>query len=247
MSTINKKPFIKTLLQDMSSSEIATLQTLCDGNGDQTALLRTLNSNPVGSRSHITASDKGVHLCDLEIGFSLFKGYLIYTENYCILLQFTDFQRIQMFDINITTLVDYALIDEYLDINELRSELDDTADAESAEIISVVNEGIQDGTIKVVSLDNTTSIRNLSDEFINNLKSGDIVTKEDETGKHAYVVSYKKDETGICLTYTDASLIETVSYDYSGGHWVYNSTDMTEVASKDYVDTAILGAINDTY
>ena len=39
------------------------------------------------------------------------------------------------------------------------------------------------------------------------------------------MVSYKKDDTGMCLTYADASVVETQSYDYTEGHWVYNSED----------------------
>jgi hypothetical protein len=30
------------------------------------------------------------------------------------------------------------------------------------------------------------------------------------------------------MTYTDASLIETVSYDFTANGWVYNSTDKWE-------------------
>ena len=73
------------------------------------------------------------------------------------------------------------------------------------------------------------NITTLTTNQINSLKCGDIVCKEDSTGKHAYIVSYKKDGTGICLTYADASVVETVSYDYSGSAWVYNSTDITNI------------------
>ena len=74
-----------------------------------------------------------------------------------------------------------------------------------------------------------SNITTLTTEQINSLKCGDIICKEDSTGKHAYIVSYKKDKTGICLTYADASVVETVSYDYSGSDWVYNSTDITPI------------------
>ena len=83
----------------------------------------------------------------------------------------------------------------------------------------------------VASTDNVTT---LTTEDINNLRAGDIVLKEDVSGKHAYIVSYKKDGTGICLTYTDATYIETVSYDYNSTthEWTYNSMDATEVQPK---------------
>ena len=40
------------------------------------------------------------------------------------------------------------------------------------------------------------------------------------------MVSYKEHHVGICLTYSAAGYLETVSYDYTDGHWVYNSTDV---------------------
>ena len=67
------------------------------------------------------------------------------------------------------------------------------------------------------------SITELSDAVLSKLKCGDIVCKEDSSGKHSYIVSYKKDGVGICLTYADGSgYIETVSYDWNNTtkHWV---------------------------
>jgi len=53
-----------------------------------------------------------------------------------------------------------------------------------------------------------------------------VKTKEgDHILSHAYICTYKEDKAGICLSYFDASGIETVSYDYTDGAWVYNSTD----------------------
>ena len=74
---------------------------------------------------------------------------------------------------------------------------------------------------------NATKINELPNQLCEDLECGDIVTKEDETGKHCYICSYKKAHVGLCLTYTDASCVETVSYDYTDGAWVYNSTDIT--------------------
>lgn len=82
----------------------------------------------------------------------------------------------------------------------------------------------------------TEDITTLSDEVCNALKSGDIVNKVDSTGKHSYRVSYKKDEVGMCLTYSDASCVETVSYDYTAGHWVYNSKDVTTIENMNKME-----------
>ena len=82
----------------------------------------------------------------------------------------------------------------------------------------------------------TNNITTLSDEVCNALKCGDIVNKVDSTGKHSYRVSYKKDEGGMCLTYSDASCVETVSYDYTAGHWVYNSKDVTTIENMNKME-----------
>ena len=67
-------------------------------------------------------------------------------------------------------------------------------------------------------------VKDIDGEILSQLKCGDVVIKEDASGEHAYIVTFKS-ETGICLTYADASVIETQSYDLVGDDWVYNSED----------------------
>ena len=87
---------------------------------------------------------------------------------------------------------------------------------------------------KVVALE-VSNVKSLSSEQCENLKCGDIVVKKDASGEHAYKVTFKSD-TGMCLTYHDASVIETQSYDKVGQNWVYNGEDKTpnllDVAEK---------------
>ena len=71
-----------------------------------------------------------------------------------------------------------------------------------------------------------SNVKALSNDVISQLKAGDIVVKQDASGNHPYIVSFRG-EAGICLTYCDASCIETQSYDLVGGQWVYNSEDKT--------------------
>lgn len=71
------------------------------------------------------------------------------------------------------------------------------------------------------------SIKDLTTDEINDLQAGDIVVKTTGDQKHTYIVTYKEEGQGICITYVDASLVETVSFDYVDGNWVYNSTDVT--------------------
>ena len=79
------------------------------------------------------------------------------------------------------------------------------------------------------STNGVTDITKLTDEQCEGLECGDILVKNTGDQKHAYIVSYKQENTGMCLTYADASVVETVSYDYTGGKWVYNSTDSTPI------------------
>jgi len=66
----------------------------------------------------------------------------------------------------------------------------------------------------------------LTGEQLDALEVGAKVAKKTGTAKHLYIVSYKDAENGgLCLTYTDASTVETVSYDHTESGWAYNSTD----------------------
>lgn len=69
-------------------------------------------------------------------------------------------------------------------------------------------------------------ITKLTGAQLDALEIGAKVAKKTGTAKHLYVVSYKDAQNGgLCLTYTDASTVETVSYDHTESGWAYNSTD----------------------
>ena len=75
-----------------------------------------------------------------------------------------------------------------------------------------------------------TDITALTAAQLDALEIGAKVAKKTGTAKHLYVVSYKDAENGgLCLTYTDASKVETVSYDHTESGWAYNSTDITNI------------------
>ena len=69
----------------------------------------------------------------------------------------------------------------------------------------------------------------LSSTQLDALNPGGVVVKQTGNQFHAYIVSYKGNGSGegLCLTYADASTVETVSYDRTESGWVYNSTDIT--------------------
>lgn len=72
-----------------------------------------------------------------------------------------------------------------------------------------------------------TDIKALTKKQCEQLKCGDKVLKKTGNQKHLYVVTYKEHHVGMCLSYVDASIVETQSYDYTGNTWVYNSEDKT--------------------
>lgn len=76
-----------------------------------------------------------------------------------------------------------------------------------------------------------TDITALTAEQLDALEPGDVVVKKTDNMYHTYIVSYKGEGVGqgICLTYTDAGHIETVSYDRTESGWAYNSTDVCEI------------------
>ena len=78
----------------------------------------------------------------------------------------------------------------------------------------------------------TTDIKALSNSQIDLLRCGDYLVKITGNQRHAYKVTYKEDGVGMCLTYFDATYMETVSYDCIDGVWTYNSMDVTEVADN---------------
>lgn len=76
-----------------------------------------------------------------------------------------------------------------------------------------------------------TDITAMTAAQLDALNCGDKVVKVTGAAKHAYIVYYKGDGAGqgLCLTYTDASTVETVSYDRTESGWAYNSTDKTNI------------------
>lgn len=77
-----------------------------------------------------------------------------------------------------------------------------------------------------------TDITKMTTEQLEALQCGGVVIKVTGNQKHRYVVSYKEDHVGICLTYADCENVETVSYDYTNKKWVYNSTDVTHIGQE---------------
>lgn len=131
MSVINKYPFINELLSDLSSDELTTLNHCINGQGDA-PIFRTLKS---WGSSVLSSEDKGVYPINLEMNGPsalTYQGYLIYNDDWCVLIAYPNEDACQLTIINITmpesgSDIKWSYIPEKLTINELRSEMFDVA------------------------------------------------------------------------------------------------------------------------
>lgn len=213
MSIIDRKPFIVKVIETLSAEQKATLKSLINGGGDGPVSRSII---PFGqTQTILSTSDKGVKEMNLEIsktrGQNTYLGYLVYNDSYCVLISYSGLKH------QLLTLIELNLVEgnwQYeiknceLSITDLRSELNDVA---------------QSGEPIRIEVSNITS---MSDSQLEALRPGDFVIKKTGNMKHTYVVTYKQEHKGICISYFAAGYLETVSYDYAGGHWTYNSTDV---------------------
>lgn len=131
MSVINKYPFIDELLSDLSSDELTTLTSCINGQG-ATPIFRTLKS---WSSSVLSSADKGIYPINLEMNGPsalTYQGYLIYNDDWCVLIAYVNDDACQLTVIDITmpesgSDIKWSYIPEKLTINELRSEMFDVA------------------------------------------------------------------------------------------------------------------------
>lgn len=98
----------------------------------------------------------------------------------------------------------------------------------------------KDGSTKVVNIDaqplEVEDIEALTDEQLENLKAGDIVLKLTDGMKHTYIVTYKEDRVGLCLSYFDFGYSETVSYDYDSEFEAWTLNDVERLNIKQEID-----------
>lgn len=116
-------------------------------------------------------------------------------------------------------------------------------------------EQLKDFDKKSVVFYEVDNIQALTDDECNKLRCGDVLLKKTENQRHAYRVSYKEDGVGMCLTYVDCENAETIAYDYTGGHWVFNSKDVTALGGHtdaevkalavDAVEEAVSGTLQE--
>ena len=131
MSVINKNPFINELLGDLSSDELTALFACVNGQGDA-PIFRTLKA---WGSDLLTSDDKGVYPIKLEMNGPAaitYEGYLVYNDDWCVLISYSSEDAQALVIINITmpesgSDIKWEKVNEQLSITELRSELFDVA------------------------------------------------------------------------------------------------------------------------
>lgn len=244
MSKVQGKPFIQLVVDTLGDLK-SDLLDLVNGS-DKTPEFRSL----INQSAKITGSDKNkVQFVTLETWAKVYTGYLIYNNSYCVLVAFTNnTQLLTTLNIDVTKQT-FTTVKEYLDINEFRRYLEeadehivageiDSGSATEGQVLTADGQGKAQWSDAPNSVINQTNITALSDATLNSLKPGDMVIKKTGNQNHTYIVTYKEENHGICLSYYDASRVETVSYDYTDGHWVYNSTDVSNVNKLEQIKDA---------
>lgn len=151
MSVIDKKPFINSVLESLTTEQVASLKQLINGQGAATVFRSLIEGSP----AKLTATDKGVAAVKLELSGNpaqtVYDGYLIYNNTYCVLVAYSGEKNQQLtlieMEQNAAGIWSYQILPCEISILELRSELDDSGDA--AEIVGTVNEAIADGRIVI--------------------------------------------------------------------------------------------------
>ena len=114
---------------------------------------------------------------------------------------------------------------KYSGINEINKAAFDA-------IVPRTKEAIEQHELPVDAKYETSNIEAIGDDILNALKVGDTVAKITGNMRHTYIVTYKEEQHGICLSYNACGYMETISYDYTDGHWVFNSKDVCNITEE---------------
>lgn len=121
MSAIQKKPYIRNVLDSMEDEEKVTLLQLVDGKQNKPTPKSLINPS-----QHITGADKLLtpEYIALETKEGVYTGYLIYNDDYCTLVTYEDgSQNLDILDIDLSNMT-YKVNGENTSIADMRFEID---------------------------------------------------------------------------------------------------------------------------
>ena len=207
MSTINKKPFIQSVIDTLTDVQKTSLVSILDG--AETTIFRSyLNLN-----YPFTTDDKGVSHCVFESKDKVYTGYLLYNNTYCVLVAYdSDIkQRLTILKLDVT-IDKYTIVDEYLDINEFRRLLMDVGEhITTGEIDSGdATEG------QVLGADGESGSKWIDNPYVLSLTNGDTLTNDQlakaltnncviTDGTYIY---YKASETETTAVYKTTAIVD---------------------------------------
>ena len=133
MSVINKVPLINEILSHLNSEELTALKQCINGQGGE-PIFRSLKPT---SNNPLTIADYGVKPIQLELrsllgGMSVYEGYLVYNVLMCYVICYSGVSNQGLNILKVDTAKKEAqFVNGTLSIAELRSELDDTSEADA--------------------------------------------------------------------------------------------------------------------
>ena len=119
MSVIQKRPFIEKVIATLSSAEKSDLIGLINGSELEPSFRSLVNKS-----YYLSDSDEGVSHIILETSDRTYTGYLLYTDDYCVLVSYKNIQDLVILNINPDKHT-FEYVKEPLTITELRFELAD--------------------------------------------------------------------------------------------------------------------------
>ena len=136
MSKIQGKPFIESVLGELTEEQMSSLMSLINGTNKTPAFRSLINSS-----NFITNADEGVKHVVLETYNKTYTGYLVYTTHYCVLISYLNHtQELTMLELNLTNKT-YKIVKEPLTITELRFELGGVGGVGSDVTVDEINSG----------------------------------------------------------------------------------------------------------
>lgn len=116
MSTINKKPYIQSVLESLTQDNLTSLIGLVNG-GEGAQIFRSF----INTSYNLTTDDEGIKRIVLEAKDEVYTGYLIFTDTYCVVVAYngplSQKLKVLVLDYEADT---YEIVDEELSIEEFR-------------------------------------------------------------------------------------------------------------------------------